>query len=762
MEYGQIIHATRCIASNCDGAIEKDGMGFDGTDTHFGRALASIPDEQWTPSMLYDAWVMLRKYRAQLLNDHNVDYDSLPVPMDTGEDGRAQARAVLKAEKLRSLRKVAFIDGNFSVAFPYDAAIHERIKGINYNLRRWDGQEKRWMIRPEASEELLKIVQDFQFIIHDERTDEMLKKPSPKMGPDGMPSSGKATVGKVVEYNGMLHIIFGYNPQMVNEIKATVPERRWNPEARCWTAPFTSAEEVFDFASKWNLLVEASLKKAMGERANELRAMREASHADDGQVHIDVLGGTLRPFQAAGVLYAITSRRTFIADQMGLGKTVQALATLQHENTFPALVVCPASVKIQWEREANKWLPNRSTCIINGLLGNGKTEMPDPTLFDYPTRNDHADIYIMNYDILTSWEPALESVGFKAIIFDESHYIKNPKAQRTKAAIRIARSIPDDGMRLLLTGTPILNRPAELPTQLTAIGRLEELFGSLKKFRSRYCWDEKTYSYTGARNLDELNKKLRSSCFIRRTKDQVMKELPDKARYFLYMEASDDAMAEYIEASEAICADLMQEVMELAERLGCDIDDAMNSPEWAKKEVMHLKQIGILRQLSAAAKVPTVIEWARNMIESGNKIVIFAHHKEIIRRIAEELNAPSITGEDSQIDRANSIARFKQGLNDAIVLSIQAAGMGIDGLQVASDVLFVEQAWSPSVLEQAEDRLHRMGQENSVSAWYARIKDTIDDDIFAMIKRKRDIIEGAVDGSASMVISALVKKGIKK
>jgi superfamily II DNA or RNA helicase len=751
MDTGQvqpIAHAIRCIAGNCDGAIARDEIGFDGTDTHFGKALAAIPDEHWTAGMTYDAWIILRKYRGQLLANHGIDYDKLPVPEETKEDGRAQARAASRAEKLRSLRKVAFVDDNFVVSFPYEEEIVKLIKDIDYGLRAWDGVNKRWKVRQEASEALLRIVDEFGFKIHDSETEMRLNRPSPlKIKSDGMPGQ-IATVGKVVEHNNQFHIVFGYNPMMVQDVKASVPERRWNPDNRCWVAPLSSSEEVFEFADRWKLLVEPSLRSRIKEMADQARKMREASHSDNGQVYIDVLGGTLRPFQAAGVEYAIKSRRCFIADQMGLGKTVQALAAMQHEDTFPALVICPASIKIQWKKEADKWLPNRMTFIVNGLR-NGN---PLP---------DGADIFIINYDILESWEPELSSMAFKALVLDESHYIKNPRAKRTKAVIKLAQHIPDDGLRLLLTGTPILNRPNELPSQLQAIDRLAE-FGGMQKFRSRYCWDENTYSYTGARFLDELNKKLRSTCFIRRTKDQVVKELPDKARYFVHMEADEKAMAEYAAASDAICSKMMEDAVMLAEQLGVDVSKAMESPEWAKQEVMHLTEIGILRRLAAAAKIPATIEWIRNMVESGNKVVVFAHHKDIVRKIASEMQAPSITGDDSQTDRADTISRFKQGLNDVIVLSIQAAGMGIDGLQIASDVLFVEQAWSPSVLEQAEDRLHRMGQENSVSVWYARIKDTIDDDIFAMLDHKRAVIGGAVDGSPASVISALVKKGLEK
>ena len=210
------------------------------------------------------------------------------------------------------------------------------------------------------------------------------------------------------------------------------------------------------------------------QRASETVAL---SYADDAELQDLPLGGELHPFQRAGVRYALERRRTFIADEQGLGKTVQALATIEADEAFPTVVVCPASMKLMWERETQKWLPHRSVAVLEGRTDATWTE---------ETRE--ADIVVLNYDILDWHSETLASLEPRALILDESHYVKNARAARTKAALELADRLPEDALRLGLTGTPILNRAEELVSQLRVLGRLRD-FGSgarlTRRFRGR-------------------------------------------------------------------------------------------------------------------------------------------------------------------------------------------------------------------------------------------------------------------------------------
>lgn len=476
----------------------------------------------------------------------------------------------------------------------------------------------------------------------------------------------------------------------------------------------------------------------------------EDSQATDADLDIPGLGGELMPFQRAGVSYAIKNQSVIIGDEMGLGKTVQALATIREQDAFPAVVVVPAVVKLNWERETRKWLPGWNVVVLSGRNAPDiDTWGPetDPALLN-------AAVYIINYDILSYWLKFLKDIGPSAVVFDESHYLKNNKAARTKAAKKLAQGVK---LRLMLTGTPILNRPSELISQLDILGRLQA-FGGFWSFAKRYCaatqgtfgWD-----MSGASHLDELHDRLRAKCYVRRTKDQVLKELPAKRRVTVPMELSN--RAEYLEV-EADLRDYFRRKVEQDEELkaamaGLDKKQQEQRLEWEAalrhRQAMQaeaLTKIEVLKQECSRLKRDSVLAWVSDFLESGEKLVLFAHHKEAVKGIAEHFDAPSITGDTSLEDRQAAVDRFQSDPDcRLIVLNIQAGGVGIT-LTAASDVAFIELPWRPGDLDQAEDRCHRIGQEGSVTAWYLLAAETIEEDIAKLIDQKREVVDAATDG----------------
>ena len=177
-------------------------------------------------------------------------------------------------------------------------------------------------------------------------------------------------------------------------------------------------------------------------RAAGLVALSEAT---DGLLHVPGLGGELKPFQRAGVGYLLSQRRAFLADEQGLGKTIEALATLEADGAYPAIVVCPASLKLNWLRELERWLADRSVRVLAGTGADGPLAA--------------SDITIVNYDIVAARLDALRAVEPRALVLDESHYCKNAAAKRTQAVQRLSQAVPQDGLVLALTGTPVMNRP---------------------------------------------------------------------------------------------------------------------------------------------------------------------------------------------------------------------------------------------------------------------------------------------------------------
>src|SRR5215208_5291853 len=212
------------------------------------------------------------------------------------------------------------------------------------------------------------------------------------------------------------------------------------------------------------------------------------------------LGGELEPFQRAGVAYVLHAKRTFLADEQGLGKTVQALAALEEGDAYPAVVICPAGLKLNWQREIQRWLPHREVAVASGTTG----------------ATPAAEITVLNYEIVHAHRARLALRKPKALVLDESHYVKNPRAKRTQAVRRLAEGLDPGALRLALTRTPVMNHPDELIAQLRVIGRLED-FGSGARFARRV---------QGVGAEERIHWHLRRTCFVRRLKEDVLPQLP--------------------------------------------------------------------------------------------------------------------------------------------------------------------------------------------------------------------------------------------
>jgi SNF2 family DNA or RNA helicase len=539
----------------------------------------------------------------------------------------------------------------------------------------------------------------------------------------------------------------------------TGTEKFWTIPFRAETgqaiADFTSENgiEVAEDAALWieRLIAEQALKE------HEREQIVEMATAEDADIVVEGLGPgcELLPFQRGGVAYAIRQKKTFIADQMGLGKTVEGIAVIIHEQAWPGVVVCPSSLKYNWLREFGIWAPQLKVQV-----------------FDNGHIDTDTDIVIVNYERL--WEPKtgtdkvplrlrsalaeFVSSGLKSVILDESHYCKNDKAKRSQSVMLLVDRVE---IILLLTGTPVLNRPVELTNQLNIIGRLQE-FGGFWAFAKRYC-DAKHNGYGwdfgGASNLEELNDRLRGSCMVRRLKEDVLQELPAKRRATVPVEITNRRDYEYAEE------DLLGHVAELAradvefrasiehlpeeeqvKQIRIRGQDAARSAERAET----LVRIEALKQLAAKGKLKAVIDWVNDFLESGEKLVLFAHHREVQQALLDAFpNAARLVAADSPEDRQAQVDRFQTDESTRLIIcSLKAGGVGVT-LTAASDVAFVELGWTPGDHDQAEDRVHRIGQEDRVTVWYLLAYDTIDEENAELIESKREVVDATTDGDAS-------------
>ncbi|MBA2421559.1 MAG: DEAD/DEAH box helicase [Thermoleophilaceae bacterium] len=478
--------------------------------------------------------------------------------------------------------------------------------------------------------------------------------------------------------------------------------------------------------------IDESVRDVLDELVSEherASATVSLSYAEDAELPELPLGGELHPFQRAGVRYALQRRRTFIADEQGLGKTIQALAAIEADEAFPAAVICPASVKLNWERETQRWLPQRSVAVVDGRADAG-----------WPSDAEGAEVVVLNYDILEAHLDRLLARGLRALVLDESHYVKNARAQRTKATIELASKLPDDALRLALTGTPVLNRPEELVSQLRALGRLGE-FGSGARLSRRF---------RDAGSDDRLHWNLRAQCYVRRTKKQVLPQLPSKRHDTVPVPLSNEH--EYRLAEQDVIAWLQTLPLDL-KTLDAKVAAALRSEQ--------LVRLNNLRQLAANGKLPTALSWISDFLASGEPLVVFAEHVAMQRAVLDHFpGSAHILGADSTFKRQQAVDAFQaEDGPQLIVCSLKAASQGLT-LTRASNVAFLELDWTPARHDQAEDRLHRIGQESAVTAWYLLAPNSIDETMGEVLERKRAVINAVTDGqvrSDESIVDAVVR-----
>lgn len=394
--------------------------------------------------------------------------------------------------------------------------------------------------------------------------------------------------------------------------------------------------------------------------------------------------GELREFQKEGLSFLLANPRTLLADEMGLGKTVQALACLAAAKEFPALIVVPPHLLRNWQTEITRFLrlegkPAR-VCVLTGLK---------------PYQPPEADVYIIHYLLLRGWKQALPQMGFKAVVFDEIQELRHGGTEKYSAASLLA----EECERVIgLSGTPIYNKGSEIWNVVNILDY--HCLGDWESFTRAWC---DGYGNHLVRNPALLGEHLRrEGLILRRTKEEVLAELPPKRRLVQEIDSDDKAYRE-----------LMRPVMDqLGSLLALHPD--------ARERALLEEQVGRgERQATGVAKAPFVAAFVRALEDSGEKVLLFAHHHAVMDIYRRELAAYRpvfITGRESTTQKEEAVARFMEGKTNLCVISLRAAS-GLN-LQRASCVVFGELDWSPAVHSQAEDRAHRMGQKDSILCYY--------------------------------------------
>jgi SNF2 family DNA or RNA helicase len=437
--------------------------------------------------------------------------------------------------------------------------------------------------------------------------------------------------------------------------------------------------------------------------------------------------GKLLNFQKEGLDFLLkSSGNALLADEMGLGKTVQTLAYVASEKqTFPLLVVAPLVTLKNWEREIEKFLKKKSR---NGRII--ESESPSVTLIRTGKSKDlpKTDIYVINYELLFKRNDDLSKVGIKTLVCDEVHNLRSKTTQKYKSIKKLA-ALPSVCYRIGLSGTPIYNRGSEIWPIIDILK--PGLLGSFKEFCEYFCYvNDKGKAIVLENKRASLRNELQKHVMLRRKKSDVLKELKDKVRYKEVISSDTDF---YLEELDKIWKKLEKEQK--------DAETAFS------KSASYHRAIQSERQIAGLAKLSHVINFVKNIMEIEESVVVFCHHKIIHKLLNEnlqEFSPVSIIGGQSDNLRQDQIDKFQKGESKLMIAGIRAGNVGIN-LTRAKYVIFAELDWSPAIHRQAEDRLHRIGQKNTVFAYYLIGNGTLDDHVANILVDKSYEIDAIMD-----------------
>ncbi|XP_061926024.1 SWI/SNF-related matrix-associated actin-dependent regulator of chromatin subfamily A-like protein 1 [Entelurus aequoreus] len=513
----------------------------------------------------------------------------------------------------------------------------------------------------------------------------------------------------------MFEVDAGYNVDLIAAFKQ-MPTKTYDIKSRKWSFSLKDYRRLMELLGGIAAVEVEPLPRAVVQAFSDRFEGPQAKSLDVPEAdlsHVDpLITSSLMPFQKEGVNFAVFKQgRLLLADDMGLGKTVQAICIASYyRKEWPVLVVAPSSVRFTWAEAFQRWLPSLSPDSINVVV-KAKDNLRAGL------------VNIISYDLLSRMDKQLPGSHFDILIMDESHFLKNMKTARCKAALPLLKKAK---RVILLSGTPAMSRPSELYTQILAVK--PSLFPRFHEFGLRYCDAKQSvwgWDYSGSSHLSELKLLLSESLMLRRLKSEVLSQLPSKQRKVVTVTI--DGVSNRTKAALSAAA------LQLAK--------GHNNKKDENEALL------IFYNHTAEAKLQAITEYITDMLECGReKFLVFAHHKLVLDHITNELVKKDvcfirIDGTTPSSERQLLCDKFQYSNKTCVaVLSITAANMGLT-LHAADLVIFAELFWNPGVLVQAEDRVHRIGQTNNVNIHYLVAKGTADDHLWPMIQTKMKVLE---------------------
>lgn len=551
----------------------------------------------------------------------------------------------------------------------------------------------------------------------------------------------------IVEKEDKYLIQFDFS-RVITRAVTKLPSVEYNIKYKRWECPKSS--QVIDFAHRFGFEMTGNISRKKVFEVNYDMPKLEQPIA---------LNLSPYEYQKEGIAYGLKHGSCINGDAPGLGKTGESIATVIAKGKFPCLIICPSSLKINWETEWKLWSDHKPVILTDSIKHTWETfykmGVYDVFIVNYESLKKYfvVDINVPKGESLLlkhiNFLPSIEL--FQSVIIDESHRVKDKTTLQSKLSYGIASG----KFVQLLSGTPIVNKPIDLMFQLMIIDKIKE-FGGATAFREM-CADEERWP--------EINSILRNNCYFRREKKNVLKQLPDKFRQKVYCSISNQD--EYNSAM----SDLEAYLREYKKATESDIMRSMRGK--------IMVQIGILKNISARGKLNDVIEYIDDVMESNEKLVVFIYLNEVAEILKRHYpSALFFTGSESQEKRNENIQKFQEcaicgtryerhdnlghefipSEHNLIFVNYKAGGVGIT-LTAASRVAFIELPWHSADTDQCEDRCHRISQKNAVQVSYFIGKNTIDETIYEIINDKRQMATsctGAIDETEESTVDSII------
>ena len=613
-----------------------------------------------------------------------------------------------------------------SFIFPYNDAAKNALKtALPFPACKWDGVRKGWGVRDTPADLDAAVAALAPFYNFAPLVDALPVVEAPPLASFSAPDT------IILDYP------FRPNWKEINAAVKSLGNAKFNMQTKFWSIPLHAAHQIATaIEPHYAELAEdiRSLEQVTThvDAASERVSLSQAVKLEDESAVLAMVAPQGKPFPhqlvAPAMFTAGGQHRLLIADTMGLGKTLQALMCIDAAQFKRTLIVCPANVKYTWLAECEKWYQWHTRSVIR----NSKDEVQQ-TAFT-----------VINYELLTAKLSELQANDYDCIVFDESHYLKNKDTARTKSALTLANWPTVSGL-ICLSGTPILNRPAEFYNVLRMLmpGTFANWFDFVKKYSGAYKGDF-GWVTSGATNIDKsedgvtlpLNHLLRD-VMLRRTYDDagIAESMPDLVQQIVMVDLSDKDRK--LHDSE------LDRWMNDYDRL---------SAVGSLPQGYALEMLTALRHLCGRMKVQHAVDWATDYHEqTGKPLVIFAHHRDVILGIHDRIKGrtATITGETASETRQQYVDLFQAGDLDFLICSTLAAKEGIT-LTNADTTLFVEREWVPAWEQQAAHRVRRMSQESSVCHQVIlSAVNCIDEHFDKVVAAKAEVIKRVLDGDAT-------------